>query len=143
MPESVLQLGQYAFDACTNLVGVYFKGDAPAAGYQLFYYVDNVTAYYLPGTRGWGNTYADRPTAWWVLLNPIILTRINFGVRLNGFGLLTSWATNASIVVEACTNLNDARWVPLTTNTLSYGTNYFSDPAWTNNPSRFYRIRRP
>jgi hypothetical protein len=32
---------------------------------------------------------------------------------------------------------------PVITNTLVNGTNYFSDPQWTNYPGRFYRLRSP
>jgi hypothetical protein len=31
----------------------------------------------------------------------------------------------------------------LQTNTLAGGSFYFSDPEWTNYPSRFYRVRSP
>ena len=47
--------------------------------------------------------------------------------------------TNASVVVEAATNLANPVWIPVSTNTLTSGTNYFSDPQWTNYPERFYR----
>jgi hypothetical protein len=47
------------------------------------------------------------------------------------------------IVVETCTNLANPTWIPLATNTLTSGSSYFSDPAWTNYPSRFYRLRSP
>jgi hypothetical protein len=67
----------------------------------------------------------------------------SFGIHSNQFGFTISWATNASIVVQACTNLVNQSWIPVATNALSSGTNYFSDPQWTNYPSRFYRISRP
>jgi hypothetical protein len=47
------------------------------------------------------------------------------------------------IVVEACTNLANPLWLSLETNTLSGGSCYFSDPLWTNQPARFYRLRSP
>jgi len=47
------------------------------------------------------------------------------------------------IVVEACTNLANPIWTPLQTNTLIGGSFYFGDPAWTNYPGRFYRLRWP
>jgi hypothetical protein len=64
-------------------------------------------------------------------------------VQTNGFGFIISWATNISVVVEACTNLANPTWSPLATNTLSGGSAYFSDPQWTNYPARFYRLRSP
>jgi hypothetical protein len=65
------------------------------------------------------------------------------GGTTNGFGFTISWATNTPVVVEACTNLADPVWTPVTTNALVNGTNYFSDPPGTNYPSRFYRLRSP
>jgi len=47
--------------------------------------------------------------------------------------------TNATVVVDASTNLQD--WIPISTNTLVNGTSTFLDSAWTNNPQRFYRVR--
>ncbi len=61
-----------------------------------------------------------------------------------------SWATNATIVVEASTNLAFPIWLPVYTNTITKGVNpltdgwsYFRDPGWTNSPTRFYRLRSP
>ena len=81
------------------------------------------------------------PTAPWFLPNPVILNHsAGFGVQPGGFGFTISWATNASVVVEAATNLANPVWIPVSTNTLTGGTNYFSDPQWTNYPERFYRV---
>jgi hypothetical protein len=60
-------------------------------------------------------------------------------VQPGGFGFTISWATNVSVVVEAATNLANPVWLPVSINTLTGGTNYFSDPQWTNYPGRFYR----
>jgi len=46
-------------------------------------------------------------------------------------------------VVEACTNPANPIWFPAGTNTLTGGSSYFSDPQWTNYPSRFYRLCGP
>jgi hypothetical protein len=94
----------------------------------------------LPGTTGWGAMFDGLPTAPWFLPNPVILnSEPSFGVGANGFGFTISWATNASVVVEAATNLANPVWLPVSANTLTSGTNYFSDPQWTNYPMRFYR----
>ena len=47
------------------------------------------------------------------------------------------------VAVDACTNLASPIWTPLQTNTLTADTLYFSDPQWTNHPTRFYRLRSP
>jgi hypothetical protein len=67
----------------------------------------------------------------------------SFGVQSNGFGFTVAWATNLSVVVEACTDVANPSWSAISTNTLVNGTNYFCDPGWTNYPVRFYRIRWP
>ena len=67
----------------------------------------------------------------------------DFGVSGKEFGFTISWATNFPVVVEACTDLANPIWAPLATNTLINGSAQFSDPAWTNHPARFYRIRSP
>jgi hypothetical protein len=98
----------------------------------------------LPGTTGWGSTFDSCPTALWFLPNPAILNfEPTFGVQTNCFGFTISWATNISVVVEACTNLSSPAWQSLQTNTLTSGACYFSDAQWTNSPSRFYRLRSP
>jgi hypothetical protein len=62
----------------------------------------------------------------------------------NGEIIITSVPEpEAAIVVEACTNLAKPTWIPVATNVLSNGTNYFSDAHWTNYPYRFYRVSEP
>ena len=98
--------------------------------------------YYVLGSMGWTSTYADRPTAPWVLPRPVILTTApDCGLRRNAFGFRISWATNVPVVVEASTTLANPVWSPVSTNTLTDGWTYFSDAEWTNYPARFYRVR--
>jgi hypothetical protein len=141
IPASVTRIGQQTFDSCFNLASVFFQGDAPSVG-SLAFSSDQATVYYLPGTLGWGPTFAGLPTAPWTLPYPLILNNNpTFGVQTNQFGFTVSWATNLSVVVEASTDLVNPNWSPLITNVLTSGTFYFSDPEWTNYPKRFYRIR--
>jgi hypothetical protein len=127
------------------VTGFYFTGNAPSDALDgWFGDAKNATVYYLPGTTGWGLTFEGRPTALWVLPNPLILRDgDSFGMRTNGFGFIISWATNISVVVEACTNLANPLWSPVGTNTLTSGLSHFSDPQWTNYPARLYRLRSP
>jgi hypothetical protein len=60
--DGVTNIGRWAFYACTNLTGVYFKGNAPSLGSSVFYNALTATVYYLPGTTGWGPTFGGRPT---------------------------------------------------------------------------------
>jgi len=142
--SSVTNIESDAFGACSNLNGIYFKGNAPVASSIAFLEDSNAIVYYVPGTIGWGLMLGGRPTALWVLPNPTILNNNpSFGVQSNGFGFIISWATNISVMVEVSTNLANSSWLPVSTNALSNGVAYFSDPQWTNFPARFYRIRSP
>jgi hypothetical protein len=143
IPESVTGIDAAAFSDCSNL-SMYFKGNAPYVTNSTFYFYTKATVYYLPGTTGWSSTYGGLPTAPWVLPYPLILSStVSFGVQSNGFRFRISWATNAPITVEACTNLAGHIWLPVVTTALTKGWTDFSDAAWTNYPSRFYRIRSP
>jgi hypothetical protein len=124
-----------------GLHGVYFQGDAPSVGSDVFYDDNNGTVYYLPGTTGWGATFGGRPVKLW---NPQVQTSgASFGVRTNQFGFTITGTSNILVVVEASTNLANPTWSALATNTLTSGSSYFSDPQWTNYPGRFYRLRWP
>jgi len=141
IPNSVTSIRDATFAFCTSLTGVYFQGNAPSVGAVVFDGANNVTVYYLPGTTGWGTTFAGRPAVPW---NPLVATSdASFGVRTNGFGFTITGASNLVIVVEASTTLASDDWVPLQSLTLTNGAFYFSDPAWTNHPARFYRLRSP
>ncbi len=143
LPASVTTIADEAFAVCTTLAGAYFKGNAPAltGPGDVFYSSSNVTVYYLPGTTGWGPTYAGRPTMLW---NPQAQTTDgSFGVRQNRFGFNIAGTAGIPIVVEASTDLEAGSWIPLQSCTLTNGLIYFSDPQWTNYSRRNYRIRSP
>jgi len=140
IPDSVTAIGGSTFQGCRSLTGIFFEGNAPRFSHDAFGFNLIATVYYLPGTTGWSPIVEGLPTAPWVLPEPLILTTPpDFGVGTNGYGFIISWATNASVVVEACTDLALPDWSPVGTNTLVDGWSYFSDPEWTNN--RFYRLR--
>jgi hypothetical protein len=148
IPKSVVSIGSAAFSECSSLMEAYFEGNAPSVEWFVFddwsSKPSSVTVYYLPGTTDWGTTFGGRPTAPWVRPYPVVLTTVpNFGIQTNLFGFIISWATNISVVVEACTNLANPVWYPLSTKTLTNGSAYFSDPQWTNYTRRYYRLRSP
>jgi hypothetical protein len=144
IPGSVASIGDYAFYGCPSLSNVYFTGNAPTADSTAISSDYDVTAYYLPGTTGWGTNFGGIPTAPWVLPNPVILNNgASFGVQTNRFGFVISWATNASVVVEACTDLADPVWSPVATNTLTDGSSYFSEPVQRSLSGRYYRLSAP
>ena len=141
IPGSVTRIEDRAFYYCSNLNGVYFQGNAPFVGSLVFEGTTNAIVSYLGGTTGWGPTFGGRPTARWKL--QVQADDTSFGVRTNQFGFNISWASGRVVVVEACTDLAQPIWTPVGTNTLTAGSSYFSDPQWTNHPSRFYRLRSP
>lgn len=61
--------------------------------------------------------------------------------QTNAFGFTISAPVNRAIVVEACSDLDNPIWVPLSTNTPVEGAASFSDQQWTNFSCRFYRLR--
>lgn len=65
----------------------------------------------------------------------------SFGVQTNVFGFNVAGISNQTVTVESCSNLDISSWGPLQTNILGSGPYYFSDPAWTNYPARFYRVQ--
>jgi hypothetical protein len=148
--NSVTSIGEGAFDNCSGLTNAYFLGNAPSvdgnsgSADTTVFYDDTGTVYYVPGTTGWGTNYGGWPTAQWYQPQPQILgTGYGLGVTNKKFNFTVSWATNTSVVIQACTNLSNPVWISLATNALKNGTNYFSDPQWTSYPSRYYRIRSP
>jgi hypothetical protein len=144
IPASVTFIGGGAFLNCTNLGYVYFEGNAPSHTGPMgvfFGLKSNAMGYYLLGKAGWSSTYSGLPVSLW---NPQMQTGDgSFGVLTNGFGFNLTGSSNLVIVVEASTNLANPVWTPISTNTLTTGSAYFSDPQWTNYPGRFYRLRSP
>ncbi len=144
IPWTVTSIGGDAFFYCTNLAAVYCEGNAPSLGFYAFDFDPVATIYYLPGTTGWSATYGGRPTAPWMLPHPVILSHgPNFGMTTNRFGFVISWAANKPVVIDACSNLAAPQWLAVETNSLAGGASYYSDPKWTNYPTRFYRLRTP
>ena len=139
IPGSVTNIGMYAFSGCFALINALFLGNAPVGDSTVFAYDADAIVYYLPGTTGWGAFFGGAPT--W---NPRVQTGdANFGVRNFQFGFDINGNSNLVIVVQASTNLAGANWSPVSTNTLTNGSCYFSDPQWTNYPGRFYRLSPP
>jgi hypothetical protein len=144
--NTVTYIGDYSFDGCAKLTAVYFAGNAPGLGQLPFFGAGNfkAIAYYLPGTTGWANFSANTgglPAALWNA--QMQTTGGSFGVRTNRFGFNITGNSSLVVVVEACTNLANPVWSPLQTITLTGSPVYFSDPAWTNFPRRFYGLGVP
>ena len=65
---------------------------------------------------------------------------VGVGIQSNQFGFTLMGSNNEVVLVEACTNLDNPVWQRVQTNILTGGSYYFSDPQWTNCPSRFYLL---
>lgn len=145
MAGPIASIGNLAFAYCYDLAALYFYGNAPTLGGSTVFNSSSTTiVYYLPGTTGWSARFGGTPTSLWTLPYPLILNSgASFGVQTSGFGFTISWATNVPVVVEASTTLAPPGWAALQTCALTNGSAYFSDPQWTNYPSRFYRLRSP
>lgn len=135
--QGVIDLGMNTFANCYSLSQVYFLGNAPSTDSPVFL-GDTNTVYYMPNTTGWTSTFAYRPTALW---NP---QPFNLSFQNHQFSFYFTGPTNTLLIVEACTDLSNPVWTPLTTNVLVNGSvGYFSDSQSTNFPARFYRLRAP
>jgi hypothetical protein len=84
IPSSITNYGWEAFDNCTNLLGVYFQGNAPRDSFpaapSVFDRDTNATLYYLQGTTGWKSTFDLLPTVLW---NPQVLTQLIYTTNNN------------------------------------------------------------
>ena len=136
--SGVTNIGAGAFFSSKNLSSVYFEGNAPSLGSDVFDGDTNATVYYLPGTTGWGAPFGVSTVLW----NPEVQPG-SFAVRTNQFGFNITGSSNLVVVIQATTSLANPTWSPLQTNTLNGSPLYFSDPQWTNYPSRFYRVTWP
>jgi hypothetical protein len=138
IPASVATIGYAAFDGCDQLTNIVFLGNAPSVGMLAFAYDYKgppKTIYYLPGTTGWGSTFAGFPTA------PLVPALSSPSMQSGQFGFYVSGPVGTSVVLESSTSLTSGPWIPQQTNTLTGSPWYFTDPAWANYPLQFYRVR--
>ena len=137
IPATVATMDGYVFEGCSGLTAVYFLGGPPAAEDTDVFSDSTPTVYYLPGTPQWEATFGGRPTAPWL---PEVRAE-GLGAHDDHFGLTLAWAAGKTVVVEACTNLENPAWMPVATNTLTAGMEYFMDSGWTNRNACYYRLR--
>jgi len=141
--NNVAYIGSEAFGHCARLANFYFLGNAPSLSFTHPgpFYGDTATVYYLPGTTGWDTFNANSGLAPAVLWNPQATT---FSITGGNFGFNITGPSNTVIVVEACTDLANPVWLPVSTNFLdASGASSFSDLQSGNYPARFYRFRSP
>ena len=141
VPATVAVFGDWAFEGCYNLTGIYFPGNAPTLGTDVFDHHDVTTVYYLPGTADWTSLFAGLPVV--LYGEQLQITPRSIGVIADQFGFTATGPSNLQIVLEACTNLATPVWAAVSTNTFTGGSAYLSDPQWTNHAVRFYRLSLP
>jgi hypothetical protein len=66
-----------------------------------------------------------------------------FGVFGSALGFEVVGRNGETFIVEACPDLAVPVWSPVSTNTLVAGRHEFRELIATNEPARFYRLRRP
>jgi hypothetical protein len=64
IPGTVTNLGDGTFQGCDHLSGVFFQGNAPSVGANVF--DSAATAYYLPASTGWSAKFGSLTTAPWL-----------------------------------------------------------------------------
>jgi hypothetical protein len=116
IPASVTSIGAGAFFSCATLTRVYFESNVRSIGSDVFLTDKNVTVYYLPGATGWSSTFGDAPAMLWNPFGPS--GDANVHVQANQFGFNFTGPANLLILVDACANLANPIWIPLTTNIL-------------------------
>jgi hypothetical protein len=64
IPGSLTRIGDHAL-LTPSLRGIYFEGNTPDLGKDVFADSPFLTLYYRPDAKGWGPTFGGRPTAVW------------------------------------------------------------------------------
>ena len=139
MPSGIATIHYRAFSGCNLLRRVYFQGNAPGVGSDVFL-GSPAAIYYLPGTSGWYSPFGGASAVLW---NPRVLTDDgNLGVQAGQFGFTIEGAADIPVAVEACDNLANPNWTTVANLTFNAeGTGQFIDPDAANKPTRSYRFR--
>ena len=66
-----------------------------------------------------------------------------FGLSPAGFGFTATGGIGWPFIVETCTNLTNPVWQPASTNIMVNGVSSFTDPAPSQHPAKYYRLRTP
>ena len=136
------EIASLAFSACWELDRAYFRGEACTLSYSSFPYPKPVL-YYLPSAAGWPvppSPWHGYSTAYWL---PEVLADSPPTVQDGTCRFTVGWTEGQSVVVEACTDLDDPVWVPLDSRTLEDCGFLFSDSEAAGHSNRFYRLRSP
>jgi uncharacterized repeat protein (TIGR03803 family) len=147
--------GHTLYGACFGGIsnkGVVFRTDTSGSNYSVLKYMSPPDGFYsysrliLSSNQLYGTTYYggtnNSGVVFALTVQPQILAGDgSFGVRSNAFGFNVAGVSNQIVIIEASSNLTGSAWLPLQTNMLDGSADCFLDPAWTNFPTRFYRVR--
>jgi BspA type Leucine rich repeat region (6 copies) len=105
IPNSVTSVGSGAFKSCGSLTRVYFKGNAPSLGYDVFRNDYSVHVYCMPETTGWGDftTWTGIPTTLWSANDQYAYTTNNGTITITGY---TTGYTDSNGVVTIPDTIN-------------------------------------
>jgi PKD repeat protein len=139
LPATLTEIDSFAFFECYQLQAAYFLGPAPTLEPNFIYDVP-AALYVIPGLPGWS---AVPGVQFWTLPFPIILPNDGNLTDQNGaISFTIAWATNASFIVQACSDLSHLNWQPIQTNATdpASATLLVTDPLDVNSTGRFYRV---
>ncbi len=99
--NSVISIGDNAFDGCWNLLSIFFSGNAPTTGSSVFGsdIYDPVIIYILSGTTGWNNLFAGLPTSLWDQQSGCGYAATNGEVTITSYG-----ASGGNVAIPAVIN---------------------------------------
>jgi hypothetical protein len=127
-------MGGQAFMSCTKLAGVYFQGNAPGVGSSVFSGDSNATVYHLPGTTGWGPTFAGLPAFLWDPLSQAGYTTTNGTVTITRYtgpgGAVTIPGTITGLPVTSIGDYTFDGCTSLTSVTIDSGVTSIGDSAF-------------
>ena len=137
IPGSPITIYESAFAYCTSLTTVDFPADAPIADCTVFSADTNATAYYLPGTTGWGSTVGGIPAV------QFVPPQLSLRITTNGCNVTFSTPTNHLYGLQTTTSLVGGVWSTILSNIPGTGfpTNYIDGAAQV--PQKFYRVYVP
>lgn len=134
LPASCAYLGRYAFSHCTNLTGICFNGAPPGLGIQTFLFSSNIVMYYRADHAAeWDTIFADLPTAIWPEFSAA-------EIQSSGFVANVVASDGQEVVVETCSDLSAGSWSTVSTNVASGGSLEITNPDWSSDGLRFYRV---
>ena len=132
--KGVTFIGNGAFFGCGSLREMYFDGDAPELGRQVFFNTP-ATIYYQAGTEGWTNPWGDRPTVMIQGEIPVLTC------ALEGDMIRLQWTADADAVLQVSDNAVDD-WTDVTEGIQTESGNcVYKVP--TTAKQAFYRLKMP